>query len=459
MNPVKTYDAVVVGAGSAGSAAAFHLAGAGLSVAQLDTHPLDRAGARWVDDVPPWMFDRAKIPRPDAPEKRCDRLPMSLVGPLGRGRVRFVRPMWGVDMRLLTARLRSMARDRGVIQRGLAEVTRVELQGRRPVAVTARVGAGQRQQRFRARLLVDATGKAQAVLRRVPQLSQLCPPLAQQDLCSAAQQVCHVADRRGAARFLERTGSEADEVVAQLGLEGGYSTRMVHLHRDLSTVELLLGAILHPGRHSGPELLEQFKRAHPWIGATQFGGQALIPVRRPYDRLAAPGIALVGDAACQTFPAHGSGVGSGLMAAQILARSVSRFEDPGSERAVWAYQQAYQRSQGGVNAAYDVFRRTVEEMDKEELEAVMERGLISSAPTLDSLDQRMARLDLAEILRVARAAVRAPLLASRLIPLVPKMEAVHAAYALYPRTPNPAWLARWSRLTAWLGGWAPDILS
>ena len=456
MPGVNTYDAVVVGAGSAGSAAALHLAGAGLRVAQLDAKPFEQAGARWVDDVPPWMFDRADIPRPRGPEKRCGALPMSLIGPLGRGRVRLERPMWGVDMRLLTARLQDTARDRGVVQRGCAEVFGVELEGQRPVAVLARVGPGGRRECFRARLLVDASGAARALLGRVPLMNRVCPPLVQADLCSAAQQVCRVADRDGARRYLEDHGSEVDEVTAQLGLQGGYSTQMVHVHRDLETVELLLGAIVHPGRPTGAELLERLKGALPWIGDHQFGGQALIPVRRPYDRLAAPGIALVGDAACQTFPAHGSGVGSGLMAANMLALCVSRFADPGGDRATWDYQQTYQRSQGGVNAAYEVFRQAIEGLDKQDMDAALERGLVTAATSCDSLDQRMPRLDPAEALKVVRAAAGAPSLAGRLAPLLPRMEAVHGLYTLYPRTPNEPWLRWWSRLAAGLGGWAPD---
>ena len=357
------HDAVVVGAGSAGAAAAYHLAGAGLRVALLDSRPLDEAGARWVDDVPPWMFDLAEIPRPEPPEKRCDRLPVSLLGPLGRGRVRLTRPMWGVDMRLLTARLRAMAAERGVELLGRARVTGVELaSGLRPAGVLA-CHRG-RDEVFRGRLLVDASGLAQVLLRRVMQLSRWCPSVQSADLCSAAQRVCRVADRDAARRYLDELDAGEDEVVARLGMFGGFSTRQVHLHPGLETVELLLGAIQKTGRPSGIQLLDRFADDLGWVGEEIFGGQALIPVRRPYDRLSVPGLALVGDAACQVFPAHGSGVGGGLVAACMLARNAVRHVDPGCEAAGWGYQLDYQRALGGVNAAYEVFRQAIETLSQ-----------------------------------------------------------------------------------------------
>ena len=449
------HDAVVVGAGSAGAAAAYHLAGAGLRVALLDARPLDRAGARWVDDVPPWMFDLAEIPRPEPPEKRCDTLPVSLLGPLGRGRVRLTRPMWGVDMRLLTARLRAMAEEQGVLLRGSARVTGVALEGQRPVAVEASVDG--RRQLLRGRLLVDATGRAQSLLRRVPRLSRWCPPLESADLCSAAQRVCRVADRDAARRYLQELDAGEDEIVARLGMFGGFSTRQVHLHPGLETVELLLGAIQSPGRPSGLQLLDRFAADLGWVGEEIFGGQALIPVRRPYDRLTVPGLALVGDAACQVFPAHGSGVGGGLVAARMLARNAARHVDPGCEAAGWGYQQEYQRTLGGVNAAYEAFRRAIEARSQQELEALMEQGLVPPAATLASLDQRMPRLSPAETLAVVRAATGALRVAGRMAPVLPRMEALHALYALYPRSPNRPWLRTWSRMVARVGGWQPDL--
>ena len=105
------YDVVVVGAGSAGACAAYHLAGSGLSVALLDRRDLSAAGARWPNGIPPWMFDRAGLDRPESPELVDVDFPVHMMGHKGTGRLSMPRcPFWKVDMALLVGRLQKMAR-------------------------------------------------------------------------------------------------------------------------------------------------------------------------------------------------------------------------------------------------------------------------------------------------------------------------------------------------------------
>ena len=87
------------------------------------------------------------------------------------------------------------------------------------------------------------------------------------------------------------------------------------------------------------------------IGPRVFGGSGAIPLRRTHDRLAGDRVALLGDAACQVFPAHGSGVAAGLLAARLLADTLAAGGPIGD------YAVAWQRRHGGVSAFFDDFRR------------------------------------------------------------------------------------------------------
>ena len=131
------------------------------------------------------------------------------------------------------------------------------------------------------------------------------------------------------------------------------------------------------------------KEQHPWIGKTIFGGAGFIPLRRSYDRLSAPGIALLGDAACHVFSANGCGVGNGLIAARILADSVKGHDDPGSREATWAYQAAYQHERGGIHAASDVFRRLSQTLMEEDVEALLETVIITADKIQATLAHKM----------------------------------------------------------------------
>jgi flavin-dependent dehydrogenase len=436
------YDVAVLGAGSAGAAAALLLARTGWRVALLEARRLDAGGARWIDDVPPWMFDRAGIDRPAGAEKRGDHIPITLVGHRRPVRVEVgPRPMWGVDMRAFTARLRAQARAAGVTTYDHVVLEDVVESGGRLVEIA---GGGLR---VRARLFVDATGLRQALLRRLRGLGPCCPPPGPADICGAIQQVREVRDHAGARAFLDRHGIGPGHALTYMGSRGGYSTLAVLVEPDLAEVEVLAGVIGDGARR----LLGELLAAEPWIGRVVFGGQGRIPLRRPYHRLAAPGVALVGDAACQTFPAHASGVGGGLCAARILADATRGRDDPGALEATWAYQAAYQRERGGVHAAYDVFRRATQRLRGDEVVDLLAGGVVDAASTRFGLDQRMPALRPAEITRVAVAAARLPRQSAGLIAAAVRMPLVERLYRAYPLRPDEKALRLWAMAARALG--------
>lgn len=441
------FDAVVAGGGTAGCASALFLASAGLRVALLEARPLDEAGARWVNGVPPWMFEAAGLGPPRAPERRGRARAFILGGPTGaRGNLELrPGPVLSVDVRLLIKRLQVLCRQRGVRLFGRTRAGRLDMAGDRPVAL-AISGGNKTPARLRAALFVDATGLAGVLRRQVPVLSRSCPQPPAWHLCSAAQEVCAVEDRAGALEFLERNRLEPGAVLARTGVDGGYSTVSVGIDEELDTVDLLAGTVAD-GRHaSGPTLLRELKRRESWMGPRLFGGSGWIPLRRPYDLLVVPGLALVGDAGCQVCPAHGSGTGAGLLAARLLADAVAGRSDPGDHQALWDYACAYQRRLGAVGAAYDVFRRFSQFLSGPDTDRLTASGVLAPDSVRAALLQKLPAPDLPELARQARGVMRAPHPA-RLLAALSRMGAARALYTRYPRRPDP-WQARlWTTCT------------
>jgi len=458
----RELDCVVVGAGTAGSAAAYHLARAGFRVALLEGRALTEAGACWVNGVPPWIFDRAGIAKPRHPERRGNGFPIILQGKNGEGRVKLAEsPVWNVDTRLLVARLQDLARKSGAMLFERVRIQHLDLESDRPVSLNVEAPTPEGTQTkicFRARLFVDATGLSGAVRHLVPEISRHTPPVPRSHLCLAAQEVSAVKDQAGARAFLEKNSLRPGESLSFTGLSGGFSALMVTLSKNLEEVELLAGAIAEGPHLKGPELLKKTKMENPWIGETLFGGAGQIPLRRPYDRLAAPGIALVGDAACQVFPAHGSGTGIGMVAARILADSVKGRPDPGSLEATWAYQSAFQREYGGLLASYDVFRRLSQSLSEDEVETLIASGLLTENGCRAGLIEEMPRLSPSDLLATLRGVVVAPRLAFRLLPALARMPLVASRYRRYPLEPDLDRLKSWSRSVARLFGETPDLL-
>ncbi len=457
-------DVVVAGAGTAGSNAAWALAGAGFTVLLLEARSFAEAGARWANLVPVWPFEAAGVALPEPPEAlEEDRAytMLSLTGP-GRTRMEGNRPCIHVDCRALVERLQSMGRAAGVQGRDCVQRMTLECDASgRPAVLTGErhpADAAPSRLRVTARLFVDATGTAGHLRRQVPGLAADCPELASNERCLGANEVCEVLDPTAARDFMARLGLEPGDAFAWTGVKGGYSTIVCHLRADANSILVTTGS-LGDGLHgSGVEVLRDFKARNPWIGRGIFGGSGLIPIRRPYDRLGAPGIALVGDSGCQVFAAHASGIAIGLLAGRCLADSLAGRTDPGAEDAVWAYQSAFLRTHGPMLGAFDAFRRLSVSLSEAEVGDLVGEGFLQESSIRSALGQKLlAPHVVGEGPALARALMRRPALAAKLAATGARGAAAATVYRAFPTHPDRNALRRWSRTVAAALGGSPDV--
>jgi flavin-dependent dehydrogenase len=451
-----TADAVVVGSGTAGLGAALQLARRGLDVVVVERRDVGQGGARWDNAVLAWQFARAGLAPPAGDEVRTGTGRTHLYGPGDVGPVTVVgSPTLHADMRRLNDRLLALGRDAGVWCWERARDLAVDERDGRVVALeltAAEPGAEPVPVRFEASLFVDASGRTGALRSQVGALSPWCPRVPADVLCTASQFSHDVADRAGAERFLAERSAEPGDGVTWVGLDGGFSALAVGVSADLDEVSVLTGAVAGGPWGSGRTIRDRFLADHPWIGAARYGGDGLIPLRRPYARLGGGGVALVGDAACQVFPAHGSGIGIGLVAGAVLAESVGGFEDPGSDAALWAYQTAFHREHGGTLAAYDAFRRLSSRIGGEGVRRMFTSGLFSPEQARSGLDQRWAVPDPAQTRAALRAYRADPGLAAMMVPGLARAGVAAKLGGAAPVEPDLPALRRWDRRVAALVG-------
>ncbi len=330
------------------------------------------------------------------------------------------------------------------------------------VRASSVAGQGTRagRRRFEAALFVDASGRRGVLRRRSTTLARWCPEVRGDELCTAADHHLAITDPDGARRFLERHGARPGEGVTAVAVAGGWSTRAITVAEDLSHASVLCGCLANGRYSTGARMMDEARRDEAWMGETISGGSGLIPLRRPYARFTAPGLALVGDAAGQVFPAHGSGIGLGLMAGTMLAETVAPegsgpVPDPGDEAVLWEYQAHFHHSFGGVLAAFDAFRRMSTALGSSGVAAMVRAGLLSEAMTRAGLDQRWAPPDPAQLPGLAARLARVPGVAARMLPLLARGQVLGRAGARYPDQVDEVALARWDRRVARLLGALP----
>lgn len=439
-----TADAVVVGAGTAGANAAAQLAQRGCSVVLIERRSLGEAGARWHNGVLDWQFDAAGVERPAGAERCAEGRPHHVLAPDGTHAATLTSAVVRADMTMLGDRLRALAGARGVRMLGGVQRIEPDYEGDRLVRLRCWVPGSDRvvDTTLNATLFVDASGRRGVLRRSSPILSRWCPQVGGNELCSATDVELDVDDPDRALEFLARHGAEPGDTVSWLGRDGGFSTINVTVAPGLDEVSVLVGCLANGRYSTGPAMLARLRREEPWIGEVRMGGSGIIPLRRPYSRLSAPGLALVGDAGAQVFPAHGSGIGMGLIAGTMLADVVADAGDPGSADTLWGYQARFHRRHGGDLLAYDVFRRTSTALGTAGVTTMLRSGLLHPVLAAAGLDQRWTRPPPEVTVEMARRMVRVPGFAARLVPRLARSELAARIGGRYPETPDDAALER-----------------
>ncbi len=445
----RKFDVVVVGAGTAGANAAYQFARRGRDVLLLDRRPAGLAGAQWQNGVLDRHFVQADVEPPTGPERRDDRKTVHLrardprVGPTLRDS-----PTVSADMAMLGARLRKLAAGSGAEL--IDEVKELEVGvdsgSGRLRSVTLRREGHLDATTVTADLFVDASGRRGVLRRHSAELAPWCPQVRGDELCSASDVHHKIADAAGAEDFLERHGARPGETVTFVGVSGGFSTCAVAISEDLTSVGILVGCLANGRYSTGPRMVADFCRSEPWVGSAVSSGTGVIPLRRPYARLSAPGIALVGDAACQVFPAHGSGIGIGLIAGTMLARGVAELDDPGDECGLWAgYQAPFQHEHGGTLAGFDVLRRASSRLGGDGVDALIRSGIMDERTTRSGLDQSWNVPPKRDVLRSATRMAANPGVARIMVPALARAQALYSHGSRYPHSVDLDALARWDR--------------
>ena len=447
------FDVIVAGAGPGGSLLARDLARAGFRVGLFDADQRETLGKTVIVEAEKAAFDAVGLSRPQGDEVPYHGKRIRVISPQGRTvlTVEGDHPAVALYLDRLAKKVLAEAEGAGARFHGGFRALSPLVEANRVAGV--KFQAEGREQEVRGRLTVDATGFEAALVRRLPPEFGIVFPGPQEDVVTA-ENCLHEIDPAKAEEAVRAGRCGDEEVWNRLGGLGNYSTHYSQVSLRQRRAYVLVGFRASYPNPSPTEIIARYQAEQGYFGARRHGGRGLIRVRRSLDRLVADGLMVIGEAACQVIPAHGSGVASALYAGHLAARvaaSALAAGDTGTAR-LWPYARDYQRGRGAVLATLDVNRLMVEELTRGQITAMMESGLMAAEDLINVAAPRALSLSPATLPGRLWGLLRSPGLWRPLGKMLSVSRGVQKLYANYPATFDPGAIRAWeTEAGRWFG--------
>ncbi len=434
------YDVVVVGANVAGASMAQQLASRGVAVALVERQAAPDVGSRSCGDgIERFQFEKLGLTVPSGEFILREVDVAYLCSPDRRTRFRGVAAGIAIDRFGLNQDLLSKAVKAGAVLVDSTEVVGPVVEDGRVVGVHHRPRGGGDLARLDAPITVDATGWRGLVRRAVPADWPVAEEVPREEMAIAY---------REERRRLE----PVEDLLVEATFDFQTAPRGIYWMADRSEtlVNVGVGMQWHPGVPSPRRVIrERVVHIYPGLEGTEVirSGGGIIPNRRPIDCPVAPGLMVLGDAACQVQPLSGSGIGASMYAARLASRVAAEALESGRAPTLedlFAYPRAYHTTYGADQAANQVLRASLQELTNAQLNRLMASDVVSEEDLVAAARSGRLALSSGAKLRAAGKLLGEPRLARALAGMQRRMEAARRLYSEYPGTPEglPAWRRR-----------------
>ena len=429
------FDVAVVGAGTAGCAAALSAAREGLRVVLLDRRSADQVGTKACGDAMEeneirWTLDVLGV----------DLSSAVLRGNLGAR----ISTSDGRDHLVIPARITPRAMvDRprmGRILLDAAIAAGAEFRGNSRILAwlaedQAVVGVRTEDGLLRARCCLDCSGAASGLRQKVAVPGPLEKEVGEGRLAFAY-------------RELGRTPSgvpHPDEMVLTYDLAASNGGYVWYFPNGPTNLNAGIGGT--PSARSWSKCLEEHGRSWGMRWERVSSAGAFLPARAFLSCAIAPGYVACGDAACCVGPLDGAGIHSSLLSGHLAALQAVRALDLGGatlER-LWGYHRAYLRyrwknsivDHGAGISAQEAMRPLLQNLRQEDFDALVRMADSGSVAALYSTSWRSA----GPLLRLVGKLASRPRLMARIARALWWMSRLRSHLLAYPDTPDghPAW--------------------
>ncbi len=428
------YDAIVVGAGTAGCLAAKTMAESGLNVCLLEKKPVDQIGEKICGDaLGEHHLKFLGLEKPTGGELEAKIDGIKIYSPdentvftiADKDFIGFL-----LNRRLFGQWLLKKATDKGaLLQDNMNFRSPLIEKGAVTGVVAKNMKTGQNLQ-LKSKVVVDATGYFGMVRKQLPVDMGIDRNLANEDVEACYREIRQLKQETENTRFCEI-------YLNQKASPGGY---IWIFPKGGARVNVGLGTCMCKNYPNPKQQLYDtaFKRPIFEGSLVLTAGSWFDPVRRPLDNMVSNGIVLVGDAASLVNPIHGGGIGpsmlSGYLAGQQIVDALGKGEP--TKEALWGYNKKYIDTYGKKQGTLDIFKMFLLSCSDEDLNYGMNEKLMTEDDVLKAGMGDDFHLNITETAKRVFRGIRRVGFLKKLRLTVTMMRGLSTHYNTYPASPQ-----------------------
>jgi digeranylgeranylglycerophospholipid reductase len=443
---MEKYDAIVVGAGTAGCLAAKTIAESGLSVCIVEKKKREDIGEKICGDaLGEHHLKFLSLEKPTGGELEAKIDGIKIFSPdentiftiADKDFIGYL-----LNRRLFGQWLLKKATDKGAVLQDNMNFRSPIIEKSAVTGLTVKnVKTGQVTE-MRSKVVVDASGYFGMVRKQLPPEMGIDRDIANEDVEACYREIRQLKQETENTRFCEI-------YLNQKASPGGY---IWIFPKGGARVNVGLGICMRKNYPNPKQQLYETAFKKPIFDGSLVltGGSWFDPVRRPLDNMVSNGVMLVGDAASLVNPIHGGGIGpsmlSGYFAGQQIAEALGKGEP--TKAALWGYNKSYIDTYGKKQGTLDIFKMFLLSCSDEDLNYGMAEKLMTEDDVLKAGMGDDFHLNITETARRVFRGIRRVGFLNRLRLTVTMMKGLRAHYNTYPTSPEgfDAWRAQTVRL-------------
>ena len=444
---MEKYDAIVVGAGTAGCLAAKTIAEAGLKVSLIEKKPKAEIGEKICGDA---LGDHhlktlgLEMPTGDEFEAKIDGIKIyspdenTIFTIADKDFVGHI-----LNRHLFGQWLLKKATDAGAQLSDNINFRSPIIENGTVVGVTAKNMKTGAVSELRGKVTIDATGYFGMVRKQLPAELGIDRDIDNADVEACYREIRQLKEETKDTRFCEI-------YLNQQASPGGY---IWIFPKGNAKVNVGIGTCMRKTGYPNPkeQLYKTAFNKPMFAGSTIItGGAWFDPVRRPIDNMVGNGVMLTGDAASLVNPIHGGGIGpsmlSGFYAGQQIIQALGKGEP--TKEALWGYNKKYINTYGKKQGTLDIFKIFLLSCNDDDLNYGMNQKLMTEDDVLKAGMGDDFHLNITETAKRVFRGIRKVGFLNKLHSTVTMMKTLSAHYNIYPSTPQgfEKWRAETERL-------------